>query len=262
VIYNFNVNDGWDANDIVFDPVGNIYGTTAQGGAYGKGMVYKLTPSNGSWVESTLFAPNGLGSPASGVILDQAGNLYGTTYIGDSGTAYELTSPGWEFKVLHEFHGSDGVLPSYGLIFDSSGNLYGATLAGGANDAGTVYELTPSNGSWTLTTLYSFTGGASGGYYVGSASLTMDAAGNLYGTKPSDGAYGYGSVFKLSPSNGGWTYTSLHDFCAGGWPCSDGAMPWSTVVFDSKGNLYGTAYYGGANCRVGDGCGVVWEITP
>ena len=85
----------------------------------------------------------------------------------------------------------------------------------------------------------------------------FDAAGNFYGTTYSDGAYGRGSVFKLTPSNSGWTYTSLHDFTFG----ADGGYPFSNVVLDSEGNLYGTASKGGSqNC--GGGCGVVREITP
>jgi len=85
----------------------------------------------------------------------------------------------------------------------------------------------------------------------------MDAAGNLYGTTYADGAYGGGNVFKVAPSGGGWTYTSLHDFCASGVPCGDGAGPVCNVIFDTNGNLYGTSYFGGA-----DSNGVVWEITP
>ncbi len=73
---------------------------------------------------------------------------------------------------------------------------------------------------------------------------------------------GWGAVFKLTPSDNGWTYTSLHDFCAGGYPCSDGCLPWSNVVFDRAGNLYGTASGCGQNSDGEYGPGVVWEITP
>jgi uncharacterized repeat protein (TIGR03803 family) len=82
----------------------------------------------------------------------------------------------------------------------------------------------------------------------------MDGAGNLYGTTVCDGANNAGSVFKLTASGNSWTYRSLHDFTGG----SDGDLPYSNVVFDSNGNLYGTASQGGAN----NGRGVVWEITP
>jgi len=86
----------------------------------------------------------------------------------------------------------------------------------------------------------------------------MDGAGNLYGTTRCDGANDFGSVFKLTSTGGGWTYTSLHDFRGG----SDGGYPISNVVFDTSGNLYGTAYAGGTGLACGGGCAVVWEITP
>lgn len=90
----------------------------------------------------------------------------------------------------------------------------------------------------------------------------MDAAGNLYGTTNADGAHSRGNVFKLSPSANGWTYTDLYDFTGG----SDGAYPVSNVVFDAQGNLYGTTSTGGSgSCTSqfnGNGCGVVWKITP
>ena len=138
-----------------------------------------------------------------------------------------------------------------GLIFDPSGNLYGTT-GGVAKGMSTVFELTPSSGNWNFAMLHSL--GGSGG---STGSLIMDAAGNLYGTSLGGGAYGSGAVFKLAPSGGGWTYTSLHDFCAGGPPCSDGAQPWGNVVLDANGNLYGTASAGGTSDY-----GVVFQITP
>ena len=247
--------------DVVFDPAGNLYGTTSQGGN-GNGMAYKLTPSNGSWTGTVLSFLPGAGVPFAGLTLDQAGNLYGAGYIPNSGTVYELTTPNWNLDLLHVFSFNvDGSDPFGGLIFDQSGNLYGGTLCGGANGEGTIYELSPSHGSWTRTTLYSFTTGDQnycGGPY---ATLVMDSAGNLYGTTHSGGAYKFGSVFKLTHANGAWTYTSLHDFCAGGIPCTDGAYPFSNVIFDRQGNLYGTASYGGANSGEFSS-GVVWKITP
>ncbi len=139
-----------------------------------------------------------------------------------------------------------------GVIIDASGNLYGTTIWSTDGAGGTVFELMPaSGGGWNFSTIYTFSGNNTGS----SAKLVMDFAGNLYGTTNGDGAYGQGSVFKLTPSNGGWTYTSLHDFTGGG----DGGFPASNVVFDSNGNLYGTASQGGTEYAC---CGVVWEITP
>ena len=135
------------------------------------------------------------------------------------------------------------------MILDQSGNLYGTTSWGGSGGGGTVFGLTPGSGGWTFDTLYSFSGGDGGGPV---SKLIMDAAGDLYGTSYLDGAYGHGAVFKLTRSNGGWTYTSLHDFNV-----SDGGGPMSDLVFDAKGNLYGTAAYYGPGSN-----GVVFEITP
>jgi uncharacterized repeat protein (TIGR03803 family) len=252
--------------DLVFDQAGNIYGTTIEGGSTnplgpcgrrGCGTVFELSPSNGGWIESVIYAfiGNNGASPLSGVIFDQSGNLYGTTFQGGEGscnngtcgTIYELTysGSGWAESFLYSFTGSGYPYAPYaGLIFDQSGNLYGATSGGG----GTVFELTPSNGSWTLKTLYSFPGGEQCGPR---ASLVMDGAGNLYGTTTCDAPNG--TVFELTPSNDGtWTYTLLHGFTG-----PDGEFPMCNVVIDANGNLYGTTSAGGLY-----GYGVVWEITP
>jgi len=273
VLYRFtNPLDGISPGygDVVFDQAGNLYGTTYQGGngtcGVGPcGVFYKLTHSNGSWTERVLYNFTGTSDgngPYAGVIFDEAGNLYGTTSQGGKsgcnglgcGTVFQLapSGSGWTENVLYAFENrSDGANPIGGLIFDKSGNLYGAT-SGPGNGKSTVFELIPSGGNWTFSPLYSL--GGNGG---STASLIMDAAGNLYGTSLSGGAYGSGSVFKLAPSGEGWTYTSLHDFCAGGSPCSDGAQPWGNVVLDANGNLYGTASADGPS-----NYGVVWEITP
>jgi len=107
--------------------------------------------------------------------------------------------------------------------------------------------------------LYSFVGRLNPSECGPQEALTMDSSGTLYGTTACDGAHNLGNIFKLIPSNGGWTYTSLHDFTGG----SDGANASSTVTIDASGNLYGTVQDGGeGTCGNGDGCGVVWEITP
>ena len=247
--------DGPSIN-VTFDQTGNIYGTTYKGGmgscggsGFMCGTVYELTPSAGGWTKSVLYTFTGAsdgGSPGGGVIFDSAGNLYGTTEFGGlygQGTVFQLvpSAGGWTENLLHSFQaGSEGGYTIVGLIFDSSGNLYGATNYGGTGGGGTVFELSPSSGgSWTYNLLYSFTGGTDCGP---TRELVMDGTGNLYGTTYCDGAYGYGNVFKLTPSGGGWTYSSLHDFTGG----SDGELPASTVIFDAKGNLYGTASFGGS----------------
>ena len=252
--------------DLAFDPAGNIYGTTFGGGVYGYGVVYELTPAPKYETEDILhsFKLNDGVWPMNGVILDSAGNLYGTAHQGGPdgvGTAFQLTcATGCTESVLHSFgHGMEGVYLTAGLVFDQSGNLYGAATYGGTGGGGTVFQLSPP-GSWTtITVLHSFVGPGSCPAIpildsTGSgpeATLTIDGAGNLYGTTCADGTHAAGNVFKLTPSNGSWSYTDLYDFTGG----SDGAYPLSNVIVDSSGNLYGTASEGG------QGGGVVWEIT-
>ena len=253
--------------DLIFDQAGSLYGTTQLGGTSNSGTVFQLAPSGSGWTERILYSFTGYGDglwPSASLIFDNAGNLYSTTMgggAGYNGTVFQLipSGSGWTEDVLFSFqgyYGTTGGSPLAGVIFDPLGNLYGATVFGGENKDGTVFELTPSNGMgpWTFTLVYTFSGpdGA-----APSNSLVMDAAGNLYGTASNGGAYGGGSVFKLTPGGSGWTFSSLHDFTGG----SDGRYPYSNVIFDAAGNLYGTASSGGSqNCY--QGCGTVWEITP
>jgi uncharacterized repeat protein (TIGR03803 family) len=254
VLYRFNVPANGSAPgyaDVIFDPAGNLYGTTTAGGANSEGVVYELTPSG---TESPIYSlTDSSGAfPYSGVIFDQSGNLYGTAIRGGGaglGAAYELTpsGSGWMENTIYSVQGAAGQFPYGGLISDRSGNLYGTTNAGGKG-GGAVFELTPSNGKWAPTVLYSFSNGNSGPY----SGVTIDALGNLYGTTYADGAHGKGSVFKLTLSNGTWSEQDLYSFTGG----SDGANPIGGVVLDASGNLYGTASGGGS------GSGVVWEIAP
>jgi uncharacterized repeat protein (TIGR03803 family) len=232
--------------------------------------VYELSLSNGSWTETILYSFTGGedgSQPESGVVLDQAGNLYGTTLYGGAdarGTVFQLThsNSGWTETVLHSF-GSDGSGPYGGLIFDSAGNLYGTTQTADMGQGnGTVFMLSPSGNDWTLTTLYRFPSGFTYPY----ARLTMDAAGNLYGTTSYyfafdnyiGGQSGAGSVFKLAFAHGSWTYVDLYEFTGRG----DGDGPFGGVALDTNGNLYGTTTSGGGVLYCSGGCGVVWEITP
>ena len=230
-------------------------------------MVFKLTPSGGAWTESVLYAFSGNGkdafSPGNGVNFDSAGNLDGTTVEGGGyewGTVFQLTPSqyGWNESLLYQFNsaGDSGANPSGNMLLDRAGNLYGTTSYDGTYGCGTAYELMPTGGSWILSVLYSFSGGTGACGPIGG--LITDGAGNLYGTTAGTGAYQKGVVFKLTPAGGGWTYTTLHDFTGD----SDGSEPWSTLVLDSKGNVYGTANIGAGQGCNGVGCGVVFEITP
>jgi uncharacterized repeat protein (TIGR03803 family) len=216
-------------------------------------------------------------APMSDLSLDKEGNLYGTTSQGGPGcngydgcgTVFELenTANGWKEKVLYRFAGGqDGFEPVGGVILDNSGNLYGTTASGGSSGAGTVFKLAPnSKGGWTKSILFSFEFGNSSTGMFPTADLVFDARGNLYGTASRGGSggtscytSGCGAVFELTPqSDGSWTETTIHIF---GVP-PNGSTPASGVVLDSEGNLYGATVYGG-NGPCFQGCGMVYEFTP
>jgi uncharacterized repeat protein (TIGR03803 family) len=243
---------GTPKSEVMFDQEGNLYGTTEFGGCCieptGAGVIYKMSFSNRSWVQSLLYtfmdAQDGE-YPSSGLLRDAAGNLYGTT----PGTIYQL-SPSGMLTNLHVFHGgNDGSGPT-GLVADRFGNLYGATITGGPNGGGTVFELAPANGGWDYRQIFAFSGNA---YSGPAANLFVDAAGAIYGTTTNGGTNSFGTVFRLTSANGIWSQTVLHTFTGG----AEGGIPMSNVVIDSNGNLFGTAAGGGAQ-----GAGVIWEIVP
>ncbi len=199
------------------------------------------------------------GTPSSTLLLDSAGNLYGSATNGgpyNNGTVFELSSGtgGWtEQNLCVFFPATDGQYPYSNLIFDGSGNLYGVTPFGGIYGYGVAYQLTPGDGGWTETVLHSFGKGKDAqGFYDGG--LTLDASGNLYGMSEYGGAYGDGALFELSPQTGGWKEKILHSFNNNG---KDGYNPDATLVFDASGNLYGTTTKGGAY-----GYGMVFEFVP
>jgi uncharacterized repeat protein (TIGR03803 family) len=249
--------DGHGPNDhLIFDATGNMYGTTASGGAFGYGTVFKLTHSGGRWTESVLYnfmAGQDGSQPVDGVVMDGVGNLYGTTRFGGvnncssgCGTVFELSpsGSGWTEHVLYRFPGgSDGYQPYGGVVLDPAGNLFGATFDGGHGGSGVVFELSPSGGTWNYSVLYNLTGNGGGEW----ARLTRDAAGNLSGITLFPG-----TLFKLSPSGGQWLYTDLHDFTL-----NEGSYARSGVVLDSQDRIYGMSSMGGADQQ-----GTAWEFTP
>jgi hypothetical protein len=290
-IYHFKGgNDGsWPLATMVADSAGNLYGTTFQGGGsancgvvnktvfFGCGTVFRLTQPAASgqpWSEAVLysFTKGSDGAlPAGGVVLDQAGNLYGTTSEGGTlfnGTVFQLTPPAtqggaWTESTIYNFPVSiNGYgTPSY-LIFDKSGNLYGYN--GGS--FGGVFQLAPpatQGGTWTYTQIYSFNGGTNDGSSpVGG--LLLDAAENFYGTTNLGGnsacAGGCGVVFKLErpvTQGGSWTESVLYSFK--GIP--DGNYPFDGLMMGNNGNLYGTTSRGGQNGALYGGYGTVFELA-
>lgn len=270
VLYTFSGN--WDgaypASSVILDAAGNIYGTARQGGYsncqdFGCGLVFKLTPDH-RFTALHIFrdAPDG-SFPGGGLILDGLGNLYGTTSYGGLGygVIYRIDPSGHE-KVLYKFKGTpDGNSPVSQLVRDSSGNLYGTTQWGGSAGYGTVYRLDRTGKE---TVLYSFTG-APDGRIPGTGTLIFDPSGNLYGTTQYGGdlscfqnAAGCGVVYKLDKAG---NETILYTFHGG----TDGGVPVAGVILDSKGNLYGTASYGGdfdgPSCS-NVGCGIIYELSP
>ena len=176
----------------------------------------------------------------------------------------EATVPGGSGseQALYSFAGgADPKFPYAGLVFDKARNLYGTTQFGGANNQGSVFEVTRNqDGTWSETVLYSFTGGADGGQPSGG--LIFDTSGNLYGTTNFGGnencSQGCGTVFTLTPSSSGWSETVLYTFSGG----SDGGEPYARLLFDAAGNLYGTTLLGGnINSVCSTGCGTVFKLT-
>ena len=275
VIYSFR-SDGVDAaaptGQLTFDASGAIYGAASGGGGDpscggGCGAIYKLTPSGGQWTESVVYGFQRSGAagfaPLSGVILDSAGNLYGTTYDGPGtgcngygcGTVYELTpsASGWTEQTLYRFNTyANGLHPLAGLTFDTSGDLIGATSDGGSDSAGTVFQLSQTGGGGMSFSLLESFSNPNGDPCGPPWNLTMDQSGNLYGVTACDTA-GNGNLFKLTRGQGTWQYTDLYDFRGGilGW------YPWCGLVLDAAGKIYGSTEFGGTFSH-----GTVWQFTP
>src|SRR5271167_2333380 len=218
---------------------GNFYGTTGGGGAYGYGVVFKITPA-GTLTTLHSFDDNDGAQPSAGLVQATDGNFYGTTpydAIHGGGTVFKIT-PSGALTTLHSFDGTDGYQPWAALVQATDGNFYGTTAHGGGSDncyyggvagCGTVFKITPSG---TLTTLHSFDGGDG----EEPSGLVQATDGNFYGTTPFGGANDDGTVFKITPAG---TLTTLHSFDSWG---GTGAG----LVQATDGRFYGTTTAGGA----------------
>ncbi len=254
VLYSFK-GDGTDGTNpyagLVQDTQGNLYGTAYQGGMNAVGTVFMVDTTGKETLLYTFTGTMGDGAyPIGGLVRDGQGNLYGTTNQGGTsgrGTVFKLDTTGKE-TVIHSFTGgADGTTPYAGLVQDTQGNLYGTTPQGGTSNKGAVFKVDTTGKE---TVLYSFTGAKGDGEYP-FAGLVQDTQGNLYGTTSQGGTSGLGTVFKLDTTG---KETVLYSFTGTG---GDGANPYTGLVRDTPGNLYGTTRMGGdPTCQ----CGTVFKV--
>lgn len=255
---------------LVLDPQGNLYGTTAGGGASGNGTVFKLSTAGVQTVLHSFTGSGGDGAmPFSSLALDAQGNLYGTTYIGGDLSCSNLGSPGCGTVFKVDASGNETVLYSFpwnailfaGVVLDAQGNLYGATGAGGTpltgcggGGCGTIFKIDSAGNQSILDNL-----GTQNGGWGPYGTLVMDAQDNLYGTTFGGSSaagqtgvcqYGCGTVFAIDKAG---NQTVLYNFKGG----TDGLQPDAALVLDAQGNLFGTTRAGGAS-----GNGIVFKLTP
>lgn len=252
---------------LIKDSDGSLYGTTAYGGLYSFGTIFKVSKTG---IETVLYSFSGYPAdgayPQAGLARDAAGNLFGTTQYGGPGscqingftegcgTVFMLSNTSVE-TVLHSFVSgtTDGQLPIARLLLDPAGNLYGTTCYGGTQGMGTVFKVTPGG---TETVMYSFAGTPDGSCPL--AGLIF-YAGSFYGTTYQGGASNYGTVFKLTKEG---QETVLYSFSA---LHHDGHYPQAALVRDSSGNFYGTTLGGGIETKychvISNGCGVIFKVS-
>jgi uncharacterized repeat protein (TIGR03803 family) len=296
ILYSFGQEAGDGAQPaagLVFDSIGNLYGTTSAGGitsgscpSLGCGTVFELSPSfSGVWTETVLYrfqAGSDGYEPLGALVFNSTGSLFGTTADGGGsgckdnsflgcGTVFALTpsgTGGWTESVLYAFQGKrDGAGPAAGLAIDVAGNLYGSTVGGGVyglascdgdtGGCGVVFELSSTEqGQWSETILHGFRG-VKGEYVDGSrpyAGVVFDGIGRLYGTTFRGGSSELGTVFRLTPNeNGEWT-EEKYAFTQGFYTGQD---PYSNVTLDNAGDIFGVTLVGGTA-----GFGVIFEIVP
>jgi uncharacterized repeat protein (TIGR03803 family) len=251
---------------------GNFYGVATEGGTGGVacadttglsgcGTVFKLTKTGTLTVLHSFCGGSGCGSlatdgaePTGRMVFGANGDLYGTTQVGglfngfyNQGTIFRITTSG-TYTVLHVFSGNfgstpDGANPAAGLTLASNGDFYGTTTAGGASKEGTVFKMTPAG---KVTLLHSFTGSSDGSMPIGA--LVQASDGNLYGTCYSGGANGTGTAFRITTKG---VFTKIYDFAAEAAPGNIGYLPRAGLIQASDGNLYGTAWQGGAFTATG-----------
>jgi len=277
-------NDGGNPSAGVVYRSGSFYGTTWAGGPQNHGVIYQLQSAGPGWSLKALYSFDGSNGriPSAPVVFGPDGALYGTTEFGSGqGNIFKLMPLAcgmepcpWLEAVLYTFQGGpgDGSKP-IGLIFDRAGNLYGTTSSGGTYGQGTVYKLSGAGGGcgrrgpdyqfadnsaplcrlWTEDLLHSFDPSVGDGFVPYRSVLLFDNAGNLYGTTYYGGQYNAGTVVQLQPSGSGWTENIIYSFTGNG----DGRYPYSGLIMDRSGNLYGTTTDAGSG-----GGGTVFKLSP
>lgn len=255
VLYSFTgTPDGANPYSTVTMHNGNIFGTTQNGGVYGYGSVFELTPNgSGGWNESVLYnfcpvAPSctdGQNPSFTKVMFDGQGNLYGTAFWGGAlgnGVVFELSPSGkvWNYNVLYSFKGQpDAANPINGLVTDAAGNIYGSAYSGGGGGNGAVFQLSPTGtGTWNEQVIANLPTSKGG--------LAIDSTGKLYGTTIT-------AVYSITPNGGNnWFLASVFKFNTS----AQGTSPNGTPLLDSAGNIYGTTTSGGKNNN-----GVIYKLT-
>jgi len=252
-----SINGSYPSAPLIQGLDGNFYGTTVEGGSLDVGTVFRITPT-GQLTKLHDFndVTDGAFSYA-GLMLATNGNLYGVTNQGgahNDGAIFQITRAG-QFSTIYAFCSrpgcDDGSLPAAALIQAADGNFYGTTSEGGADNAGSVFRITPAG---KLTTLYSFCSlskCADGSQPI--APLVQGRDGNFYSTTFAGGTHQDGTVFKLTPSG---QLTTLYSFCAKA-ACVDGKNPYGGGLIQGKdGDFYGSTIVGGT-----DNLGTIFKIT-
>lgn len=269
------------------DKHGNLYGIATAGAGY----IYELKRSSHGFTEQTLYSFCALSScldgvaPTGALVIDTAGNLYGTTNYGGAtgeGTAFELMhrKDGWSLKTLYDFchdgtpHCADGSQPQLGLTFagaqagglyDGTSPLLGIATEGGTPGDGLIFQIKPStmrDSHWVEDSVYAFCDSSDAGCgrpYYGPQGIMVDGHGNIYGGTAGGGQNAGGVIFEIIPdaSRTTWTATVLYDFCSLS-NCADGGFAGGAPLLDDAGNLYGTTLQGGINATC---CGVLYKLS-
>ncbi len=244
----FTTTNGADPEaGVIEDSQGNLFGTTASGGAYGYGTVFEVAAGTNTLTTLVSFNDADGYFPKGGLVEDGQGNLFGTTYFGgasDDGTVFEVTAGTNALTTLVNFNSSNGSYPWGSLAEDNSGNVFGTTRTGGAVGYGTVFEVDTATS--TLTTLVNFDS-SNGSYPI--SGVIADSSGNLFGTTQNGGDFNKGTVFEVAA--GTTNLTTLVSFNT-----ADGATPQAGLIVDSNGNLFGTTSGGGMF-----GAGTVFSVA-